>query len=275
METTFHPVRPIPPLKTYVDRLWVFESDKPLPDDDMKLVVPDGKLLLLVPFANRITGLMGGKHYVAPTHRIALVGMSDRPTVVDSAKPGHVGIIGAEINAIGAYRFFHLRLKDIKNDLHPLTDLLGNTVRRIEQRIADVECIHEKVRVLQQFLLSLFVQRDADTIFEYCIQQIVATKGRVSIPQLEQRTGYTGRWLHMKFEERLGIGAKNLSSIVRFQHHYQALLSNSEGFFERREFYHHYHDESHFIKDFKRFTGMSPMKLLLAKNEFGNTFNQD
>jgi AraC-like DNA-binding protein len=217
---------------------------------------------------------MGGKHYVAPPHRIALVGISDRPAVVDSARPGRVGIIGAEINAIGAYRFFHLRLKEIKNDLYSLTDLLGKMVRQIEQRIADVENTHDKVRLLQQFLLSLFVQREADTVFEYCVQQIVSTHGRISVAQLEQQTGYTSRWLHMKFEERLGVSAKSLSSVVRFQYHYQALLSNVDRFFERREFYHYYHDESHFIKDFKRYTGMSPMKLLLAKNEFGNTFNQ-
>jgi methylphosphotriester-DNA--protein-cysteine methyltransferase len=79
----------------------------------------------------------------------------------------------------------------------------------------------------------------------------------------------------MKFENRLGMSPKNLSSIIRFQKNYQAMISHPAAFFSQKDFFDHYHDESHFIKNFKRYTGFPPSKIIQLKNEFGRTFYQD
>ncbi|HYG14269.1 MAG TPA: hypothetical protein VEC12_00845, partial [Bacteroidia bacterium] len=83
------------------------------------------------------------------------------------------------------------------------------------------------------------------------------------------------RWLHMKFMERAGISPKNLASIVRFQQFYTALAQNREKDFLQKEFYDFYYDQSHFIKDFKRFTGLPPAKLAMSENEFGKIFYKE
>lgn len=275
MEISFQHFYPIHQLKGYIEKIWVFESSEPMPDDDMKLVVPNGRLLLIIPFKNGIIGKMGNKLHFAKPNEIALVGMSDRSSIVDAAMKGPTGTIGVEINPVGAYRFFHIRLKDIKNGSHHLADILGKTARGIEERIAEQGGVAGKIQVLQQFLLSLFIQKEEDTLFEYCLQQIDISKRNLSIRELEEKTGYSSRWLNMKFEERLGISPKSFSSIVRFQFYYQALLSNASNFFRQKQFYDHYHDESHFIRDFKRFTGVAPTLLLRSANKFGETFYQD
>lgn len=246
-----------------------------MPGDDMKLVVPDGRLLMIIPFRNGIVGQMGNKRYLAPQHAIAIVGASDLPSVVDAQWNGPTGTIGVEISPMGAYRFLHLHMKDIKNQSNLLTDILGHTARALEQRIAALESLDDKVRILQQFLLTLFVNSEKDALFEHCIHQLEISQGSIRIAALERQTGYSSRWLHKKFEERLGISPKNFASIMRFQQYYRALLANSTAFFRQKQFFDHYHDESHFIKDFKRFTGLSPTKLIGSKNEFGNTFYHD
>lgn len=275
LEIQFQTFEPLPQLKGYIDRIWVFESSAPMPNDDMKLVVPNGRLLLVIPFRNGLTGLMDDKYYVTPKDQMALVGMSDRPSIVDAAAQGPTGTIGVEISAMGAYRFFHLRLKDIKNQLHPLADILGKTINSIEQRLAESPAIPGKIRLLQQFLLSLFFRSERDPLFEYCVQQIHVATGSQLVRQLEQGTGYSSRWLNLKFEERLGISPKNYSSIIRFQRYYRAMLANPGDFFKLKDFYDDYYDESHFIKAFRRFTDMPPTRLMQSKNEFGNTFYQD
>lgn len=265
----------ISPLKGYIVKIWVLECSGPMPDDDMKLVVPDGRLLMVIPFRNGLIGQMGGKSYLAAEHSMAIVGASDLPSVVNGQTDGPIGTIGVEISPMGAYRFLQLRMKDIKSQLNYLPDILGQTARIIEQRIAASESIDDKVRVLQQFLLTLFANGEEDLLFEHCIRQIEASKGSIKIAALERQTGYSSRWLHMKFEDRLGMSPKSFGSIIRFQQYYRALLANSTDFFRQKQFFDHYHDESHFIKDFKRFTGLPPSKLIRAKNEFGNTFYQD
>jgi AraC-like DNA-binding protein len=275
MDIKFQTIIPIPPLKGYIEKIWVFESSTRMPTDDMKLVVPNGRLLLIIPFRNGLTGKKYDKQYLAKTNRIALVGISDCSSIVDAETDGPTGTLGVEFNAIGAYRFFHIRLKEIKNQLYYLEDIIGKAVKDIEQQIEAEQNIGDKIGALQRFLLSLFLKKDEDVLFERCLHQIAIAKGNLSIRQLERQTGYSGRWLNMKFEERLGMSPKNFSSIVRFQQYYQALLSNHTDFFIQKQFYLHYHDESHFIKEFKRFTGFSPLKLMKAENNFGRTFYKD
>jgi AraC-like DNA-binding protein len=263
---------PWTPLKGYIDKIWVLETDCGLPHDDMKMLVPDGRMLLLIPFRSGLLGKMGGRDYVAGEGSISVVGVGDLPSTVDAQSESALGVIGVDFTPKGAYRFFQWRLKESSNDLQLLADVLGNPVKRIEEKMAGTENIDEKLLIVQEFLFHLFTQKESDLVFEYCIEKIHTTKGAVSVRELEQQTGYSGRWLNRKFEERLGISPKNFASISRFRYYYQALLTNASRILTHKEFYHHYYDESHFIREFKRFTGMPPAKLESTVNNFGKLF---
>ncbi len=79
----------------------------------------------------------------------------------------------------------------------------------------------------------------------------------------------------MKFIERVGACPKNLSEILRFQTVYRALTSDSSRVLDPKLFYDYYYDQSHFIRNFKRFTGMSPLKLAKAVNNFGKLYYKE
>jgi len=97
----------------------------------------------------------------------------------------------------------------------------------------------------------------------------------VSIPELERMTGYSARWINMKFSEKLGASPKNLCSIVRFQQYYKSLKANAELFFLEKEFYNYYYDQAHFIKDFKRFTGYPPFQFERKSNGYDSIFYRE
>lgn len=263
---------PLAPLKGYIDKIWVLETDCGLPQDDMKMLVPDGRLLLLLPLKNTMAGKMAGRNYDTKENRMSLVGISDLPSQVDTQHAGALGLIGVDFTPQGAYRFFRVKLKEVKYEVNPLSDILGKEVRFVEEKIANIENIKVKVRMLQQFLFDLFTQKSGDQVFEYCIKKIKESKGAIAVKELEQQTGYSSRWLNRKFDEMLGISPKNFSSIARFNFYYQALLTNAARVLTHKEFYDHYYDESHFIREFKRFTGMPPAKLEHAVNNFGKLF---
>lgn len=246
-----------------------------MPDDDMKLVVPDGKMLMVIPVENTLLGTMNGKINVGKTNKINLIGMSDYGAIVDAGFDGPVGTIGVEFNPAGAYRFFHLNLKDITHQLYELTDILPKSSRQLEERLLECATIDAKIGLLQQYLFSLYQSSEPDQIFEYCISQIEMSYGMIRVKELEAKTGYSSRWLNRKFEHLLGLNPKTLNSVLRFQKSYHAMMADPYTFFNRKDFYDYYHDESHFIKNFKRYTGFSPNKILRMKNEFGKTFYQD
>ena len=262
----------LPPLKGYIERIWIFESGAMLPSDDTKVLVPNGRLLLLLPFQNGLVGRKADKVYTAYENKMSLVGMTDIPSAIDTQAVGPVGAIGVEFSPAGAYRVLHLKLNEIKNQVFHLTDILGKVASAIEQKMGELNNPADKVRLLQQFFLTLFTQREEDPLFDYCVRKIKLTKGKISVAQLQHETGYSSRWLNIKFEEKLGLSPKTFNSVIRFQHFYQSIISNPADFWRQKDFYIQYYDESHFYKDFKRFTGMSPAKLIQSKNEFGKLF---
>ena len=269
-------INPHPFLSGYIEKMWVFKSSGRVTNEDMKLVVPNGLIKLVIPFRNGLSGKMqDGWLHLSKEHSITLIGMSDMPAIVEAENDTTAGTIGVEFSPHGAYRFFRLRQSEIKNQIHPLTDILGNIAKELEEKISNAESVHNKILLLQDFLIKLFSISEADNIFDYCVQRIKTTKGKITISKLEKETGYSSRWLHMKFIDKVGVSPKNLSSILRFQQYYQALAKNEERTFLENDFYDYYYDHSHFIKEFKRFTGLPRARFENANNDFGKIFYKD
>lgn len=270
-----HPVELHPLLKRYIEKMWIFESSGRVSDEDMKLIVPNGLIKLVVPYRNGLSGKMEGWHHLSKEHSITLIGMTDIPSVVEAEKDLASGTIGVEFNPMGAYRFFRLKFSDFKNQIHPLSSVLGKVAGELEEQLCNVEGTQQKIVLLQRFLITMFLRQESDPVYDFCIRKIEQSKGRITIKELEKTSGYSSRWLNMKFMDKAGISPKNLASIIRFQQYYQALATNREMSFMEKDFYNYYYDQSHFIKEFKRFTGLPPARFESVNNDFGKIFYKE
>ena len=275
MQMRFQNIKPHPLLKSYIEKMWVFESSGKMPIDDLKLVVPNGNIKLTVAFRNGIVAAVGEKIFTSKENSISLTGLVDVPVILDVDENVATGTLCAEFNPQGAYRFFRLPLNSLKNQIYSLTDILGIIAKQLEEQISNVESVEGKVDLLQQFLLKQLMLQGDDSIFEYCVSKIISSKGRITIKELEKKSGYSSRWLNMKFEERLGVSPKNLSTIIRFKQYYNAVANNDEISFMKNDFYDFYYDQSHFIKEFKRFTGLSYSGFGNTTNDFGKLFYKE
>jgi AraC-like DNA-binding protein len=275
MQMRFQNIEPYPLLKGYIEKMWVFESSGRMPVDDLKLVVPNGNIKLTVAFRNGIVATMNGQLFASKEQSISLTGIVDVPVILDVDENVATGTLCAEFNPQGAYRFFRMRLNEINNQIHPLTDILGTIAKQLEEQISNVESVEGKVALLQQFLLKQLLLQEEDPIFEYCVAKITSSKGKITIKELEKKTGYSSRWLNMKFTDKLGISPKNLSTIIRFKQFYNAVANNDELSFMKNDFYDFYYDQSHFMKEFKRFTGLSYSGFENTTNDFGKLFYKE
>jgi AraC-like DNA-binding protein len=275
MQMRLQNIEPHPLLKSYIEKMWLFESNGKMPVEDLKLVVPNGHIKLSVAFRNGIVASVNGKSFTSKEQNISLTGLVDVPVILDAEKDIATGTIVIEFNPQGAYRFFQVSLNEVKNQIHPLTDILGTVAKQLEEQISNAESVDDKVTLLQKFLLKQFSLQTEDSIFEYCVAKIASSKGKISIKELEKKTGYSSRWLNMKFSDKLGISPKNLSTIIRFNQYYNAVANNNEMDFMQNAFYDHYYDQSHFLKEFKRFTGLSHSGFENATNDFGKLFYKE
>ena len=255
--------------------MFVIESAGRMPSNDLKLIVPNACAKLVIPFRNGLIGKSSEWYHKTQQDKIIFIGISDIPAEVDYATDGPAGNITVEFSPLGAYRFFNLQWKEVRNHICDYSAISEKMAKQLEERLVNAESLNQKIQIIYQFLIKEFSATSSDNIFDYCIQQINQTKGKVSIKELEKYTGYSARWLNMKFHEKLGLSPKNLASIVRFQQYYKSLVTNKEQFFLQKEFYNYYHDQAHFIKDFKRFTGYPPMFLSKSDNNYDKVFYRE
>jgi AraC-like DNA-binding protein len=272
MLVEFRHIEPTFLLKNYVDKMWIFESSGKMPANDMNLVVPNGCIKLTVSYQNGIVAAVNGKTFASKEHDITLTGLIDVPVILDVDKDVATETIGIEFSPQGAYRFFHFTFNDIRNQIYSLSDVLGNIGKRLIEQMNNTTSLQQKIDVLEQFLLKQLSLHHEDLIFEYCIEKITASKGSITVKELEKKTGYSSRWLNMKFNDKIGISPKTLSSIMRFNHYYQAFIKGNGRSFFKNDFYDLYYDQSHFIKDFKRFTGLPPAKFEKQVNTFAESY---
>jgi hypothetical protein len=227
---------PYPLLKGYIQKLWVFESDHRVPDEDLKLIVPNGLAKITIPYKNGVSSFANGRFQLFKETTMTLVGMADAPAIVDVETDGPNGAIGIEFSPFGTYRFFNISQNETTNCVYSLVEVLGNKVKVLQEQVSNAASINERIRLVQQFLLKQLQQQDSDNILDFCLQKIIASKGRVSVKSLEKETGYSSRWLHMKFIQKVGISPKSFSSVIRFQQFYQAWARNNEKHFFQKIF---------------------------------------
>jgi len=263
----FNPVTPHPLLSPYVAKMWVFESSGRLPAQDIKLIVPNANFKLTLTCRNGIVARIDGKTFIQNENELSLAGLIDSPVMLDPKEDAQTGTIIIEFNPIGAYRLFRLSYTEVKNQIVEVSDLFGNRIEELKSQLADACTLDMKLLLQQRFLLKQLEKSAPDQIFDYCVNRISDSKGLITVAKLEKETGYSSRWLHSKFSEHLGTGPKNLSEIVRFKQFYQVYSTGVNMQSLKDHIYQYYHDQSHFIRAFKRFTGFTPTDLQNSMNE--------
>ncbi len=92
-------------------------------------------------------------------------------------------------------------------------------------------------------------------------------KGDIRISQLEQYTGYSSRYINKIFAEHFGLSPKSYALIVRFQHVLQCLTSHQNLSLTSLALEQGYADQSHFLREFKKFAAQAPSKFIQAIEE--------
>lgn len=266
------PVHPL--LKGYIEKIFVLETRGRVPNPDLKIIVPNGFIKLVIPIGNGLVGQRERYSRLSKSNRITLVGVSDTPFTVDAEIDAPSSIVTVEFSPSGAYHFLDIRHSELKNQIFLMDEILGREARDIEEMLTNTDHIDQKLTLLQEFLIRRLhkINRDNDTIFDYCVTKIRSSHGTITVRELEKATGYSSRWLNMKFDERIGLNIKTMCAITRFQFVFETLTNNPRALLKEKMYHAIYYDQSHFIKEFKRFTGMPPKQFDNSENLFSKIF---
>lgn len=256
-------------LRPYIHRIWVFESKYGIPSDDLKLIVPNGEVKLVIMYRSNVKCKIDNNLWNFPENSFAIVGQTTKSAIIDPQ--GSFGTIGVEFKPFGVSSFFSMPFDEITNQFNHFDDIFNRIGRELKQRIVDSNSVDGKISILESFLINQLALSKKDPSFvEYAANQITSKNGLINISDLIKDTGYSRRHFDRKFKEYIGISPKEFAGIVRFQTVYNRILLKENMI--KDDLYDFYYDQSHFIKEFKRFTGLTPKEHYRQDNNFAKTF---
>lgn len=171
------------------------------------------------------------------------------------------GIIGVHLFPYVLQPFFGIPALEFTNQLPDLDSIPSTNETHLNERVFGTRCNRERLSVITDFIESRIEEYIRPEII-FAAKKIVDSNGMCNVKDLAYQCCISQRHFERNFKEHTGFSAKSFSRIIRFN----ALLSKLD--YPNKSFTEialdfGYYDQSHFINDFKAFSGYSPKEYFL------------
>jgi AraC-like DNA-binding protein len=166
--------------------------------------------------------------------------------------------ISVRFRPYGLKAFTALHCKELFNDeCVDIAQIFGvQVVKDIQEQLLHASTDQEKVAILERFLLHTYIGDD-NMLLEAVVNTINHESRQIRISELARMFGSTERRIHRLFAKYIGIPPKEYASLIRFRS-LMKTFNAKRGDILGMALDSGYFDQSHFIKDFRSFTGMTP-----------------
>lgn len=143
-------------------------------------------------------------------------------------------------------------------------EISGNSFgENLAEQIAEGRNMQERSRIfLKKYKEMLVKSEEKDVVHSleaYVRNRIYSCKGNITIQALAQETGYSECYIRRIFHSVHGISPKVFEKFVRFQYLLNQMNQKSNQLtIDEIAMECGYYDQSHMMKDFKNFTGITP-----------------
>jgi len=169
-----------------------------------------------------------------------------------------VGIFGVSFQPFAIPLLFNIPANALTNHNIEISDLLGNEGKILQDKIENCTTIEQRIDTIKTFVEAKLTKSNFETDkLVTVVKTIQAHKGNINIEKLSESYFLSQRQFERKVKVLTGFSPKTFAGIVRFEEcinsaylHKLSLteLSLSVG----------YYDQSHMIRDFRKFTGKNP-----------------
>lgn len=178
-----------------------------------------------------------------------------------------------EIYVEGAYKMIVFQLypfatrillgvdpKELNDDCYDLTELWNSTKATNLEELRTVDSSPEQIDIISSFLTALAEKSslNADKSLLLAINLILQFKGQITIKELTGKLCITERTLERRFAKEIGVAPKMFCKIIQFQSSLSQISTTEKSKIMDAVYENGFTDQSHFIKTFKKYTGITP-----------------
>lgn len=255
-------------LRPLVKAYMIIESK----DDMENRILPDSSMVLAFRYKGKVTSA-GGEGVKNSLPVSVITGLRRTPRLIGYSK-GSANLLVLFTEG-GAAAFFKQPLHELFERSLSLDHLVAaRKINEIEERLAEAGNNPQRVAIVERFLLSELKEPRPDLLVLHAIQKIKSANGSLRIKELIRDLPVSLDPFEKRFRRVTGTSPKQFSAIVRLrsliEHYTQAnglpgvSVATPHGG-NRKSLTEAacmagYFDQAHFIKDFKSFTGQTPLR---------------
>ncbi|MDM1406741.1 helix-turn-helix domain-containing protein [Myroides sp. DF42-4-2] len=251
----YQEIKPIPALKEYIRYFWVLESGEQQGERQFK-VLPDGIPALIYQDSPNL--FRDEREVVTP--QLYVYGAFT--TYTNQVITGPFRLIGAYFEPTALKAIFKVDAFELTNQNIPLDDLVSTSLL---ERLGYAKTVEEKISLLSHFVV------DQIQAVQYENQKakyasILLQQGE-SLSEIQRKMQLSERTLERLIKQHIGMSPKQFSRIIRFQSGLALLRTREFDTLTSLVYEQEYFDQSHYIREFKTFTGNNPTQFLQYSNE--------
>ena len=251
--------KPKPPLSKFVDNFWLYEGGEI--QHEIERILPTGTLELAINLRENELRFYDA-HRAEDCLRFSgaiISGAHGRGLKPDTAAV----VIGVHFKPGGAFPFLGLPAGDLADTHVDLETLLGPPAGRLRERLCEARTSAERFQLVQETLLSRLCDR-VETHYAVSAALDMFAKNQVG-PRVREAAKYLGlsqRRFIQVFKAEVGMTPKLFSRIQRFQQTRTFIQQNPAPNWATLALDFGYFDQSHLIREFVEFSGVSPSDYL-------------
>ncbi|MDR2011375.1 MAG: helix-turn-helix domain-containing protein [Bacteroidales bacterium] len=258
MNEVFKSASPSYPLSLFIKQFWMIESCLQKDSVHIQRIVPNGLMELTFYSGKRPESLDKNKKY---EDNILICGQ--QKGFYDIVIAGKLSIFSVMFRPYGAKVFFNIPSSEFFDKSIPLKYIIKDNIFELENSIHEAESFERKIIAAENFLLQLLKKN----IKEYelnriinSINSITGRKGQISIETLISNAYLSRKQFERTFSEYIGISPAQFLKIIRFQNSLNERSLNNETSLTKLAYKCGYYDQSHMIRDYKQFSGITPLE---------------
>ena len=257
------------PLNKFVDYFFFYEGYSP--SHSVERFLPDGNVELIIDLHDTPKFIYDNEtlREIQACHHVWASGVRTEPISIDSGKEAAMIVVYFKKGL--AHPFFPMPMNEIADCVVDADLLWGSWFSSVRERILETSDTTRRFEILEDALLKQFESKlFQNPCVEYAVRQIILQPDQVSFSKMSERIGYSQKHFITMFKNLVGITPKAYLKIARFQKAINEIehgddvnwttISQDCGFY----------DQSHFINDFRLFSGFTPEQYLRRKSEILN-----
>lgn len=188
-----------------------------------------------------------------------ILGISHKPSKIywEGNPSGKAVLI--KFSPYGLSRFTDIPIVQMSNTAFPACKLFGNSIQKLSNQVMQTDNISKKIEQIEQVLLDRFIEpNETEKIIFKLADTIKRSVETSSTKPIRREIPLGKRQLERNFKRLIGYNIQAFNRICKFENAKNKLIKEQLSSLTEIGYQSGYFDQSHFIREFKRFTSFSP-----------------